>query len=303
MATMQTFYARHTKMLDIDDAFRNRLWEEKLVAIHYPDHQDGSRESPDNESLDPEKYPQRQKQVIRALVELAQEGGYVCAEYYNQTGSVNKCRIGRIEPGTEIEFQKGRWGSKDRTAVLKAVRLKDDQELSPSQYATVLVGRPRQGTLMRWKRVGNRIKNLVEGCVPLPTLANLLPPEQEVLCCEFLRLPEAKTAGLPQLAHLLLPIGRTMRGVDIVGMTDQGDMLFAQVTYLDLDASTKKLETLNAYKGNGVHLVLFCKTSEVKRQDGVTIYPIERVLSSFVATEQGRKWLECVLCPSGGNIP
>jgi hypothetical protein len=44
---------------------------------------------------------------MRALATLADEGGYVCAEYYGQS----ECALGYVKPGSNIELVYGHWGS------------------------------------------------------------------------------------------------------------------------------------------------------------------------------------------------
>jgi hypothetical protein len=66
-----------------------------------------------------------------------------------------------------------------------------------------------------------------------PQLSDLSPSQQEILCSEFLRMPEVESRGLPRLVHLLLPPGKTMRDIDIVGTAADGKRLLAQVTFGD----------------------------------------------------------------------
>jgi hypothetical protein len=48
---MTTYFARHTRDLDIDDATRKVLWDGRLVAVHFPG--DGDE---DASSLNPQDY-------------------------------------------------------------------------------------------------------------------------------------------------------------------------------------------------------------------------------------------------------
>jgi hypothetical protein len=179
---------------------------------------------------------------MNALVELARSGGYVCAQYQGR----ETCLVGMIVPNSSVELLYGHWGSlhgcKDRAAVLKTLRLVRVKEVRPSESVAVLVGRPRQGTLMRWPNAGKAIENLVEGRAGQVQVADLSASQQEILCSELLRLPQARQLGLPNLVHLLLPVGRTMKDIDIYGLADAGDRLFAQVTFHFLEQAQARLK-------------------------------------------------------------
>src|SRR5262245_30140370 len=116
---MLTYFARHTSKLDIDRATRQRLWDERLVAVHFPHGKDGKRDH-DCRSLNPDDYTRAARKAMNALVTLARAGGYVCAQYHGQEASL----VGAVEAGTAIEIVEGRWGTLHgnvgRAAVLKA---------------------------------------------------------------------------------------------------------------------------------------------------------------------------------------
>ncbi len=290
---MNTYYIRHTEGLDIDDATRQRLWDDRRIAIHYPDDKNGKLLRHDNRSLDLADYPSAGRRAMRPLIELAKNGGYVCAEYYQQ----RECILGYVRPASTIELIRGVWGSRNdlegREAILKSLRLEKVKLVSPCNSAVILVGRPQQGTIMRWRRAGKTIENAVEGRWAIPSLALLSPDQQEIMCSEFLRSVNAQQLGLPKLAHLLLPVGRTMRGIDICGINESGIMLFAQVTYLGLERCGAKLETLVEYRDAERNaLVLFCDCADVMDKDGVKIVPLRKVYDVFVTTPTGKVWLE-----------
>lgn len=230
---------------------------------------------------------------MRALSRLAEEGGYVCAEYFQQ----KQCVLGYVKPGSRIQLFHGAWGSKNgldgRKAILKSLRLEKVKLVNPYDSAVILVGRPRHGTVMRWKRAGKIIRNIVEGKRTRPSVDLLSSDQQEIMCSEFLRSAGAARIGLPKLAHLLLPVGRTMRGIDICGINESGSALFAQVTYLDLKHCGTKLNALLQYRDNGQNtLVLFCNCAEPTNKDGVRVVPLRTVYDAFTSTTAGRLWIE-----------
>jgi hypothetical protein len=80
---MDTYFIRHTASMDVDDDTRAHLWRERKIAIHFPWVKSGDA-SNDTSSLNPEDYKPSDKRAIRALLKLAETGGYVCAQHYPQ---------------------------------------------------------------------------------------------------------------------------------------------------------------------------------------------------------------------------
>lgn len=292
---LETYFSRHTKIIAIDDATRNRLWVEKRVAIHYPFDSTGDT-TQDSRSLNPDDYPQPAQKNLRALCNLAQRGGYVCAQYYGH----EECVLGFVEPQSHIEIIEGKWNgqpniegqlsdTKDRVALLKTLPLTKVKLVEPEKHAIILVGRPRQGAFMRWPRAGRVIEELVEGQTNPLRITDLSPDRQEIMCSEFLRMPEAEEFGLPMLKHLVLPVGRTMKDVDIVALAKDGSLIYAQVTLLNSKNASHKLKRLSYYGDN--HLILFCECDEIRVEEGVTVFSMDVVFEVFCASELGQKWL------------
>lgn len=290
---METYFARHTKSLDIDDATRERLWEENLIAVHYPEHVSADPTLPDNASLAEEDYPQRDRSdkarsVIRTLNELAAAGGYVCAEYFPD----DQIKVGIIPVGTPIKLINGQWGSRDRVAVLKTLAMTSVRILRPLETTIILASRPRQGTLQRWHSCGNRIRDIVEGKSATLQFEDLLPYEQEVMCAEFLRLPCAAKSGLPQLSSLLVPIGRSMKDIDIMGVGIDGRAIISQVTWYDDKIAAGKIQALRKYVGtDDATGIVFCNCTEIGEHEGVVLFPLKQVFEEFRRTEVGARWL------------
>lgn len=288
---MNTYYIRHTKKLSIDSNTFDRLWRDRKIAIHFPRDKFGNLGENDNSSINPDDYEGSDASAIATLVELANNGGYICAQYYTK----GQCLIGLVKPGTRIELIKGWWSDeKSRQAILKSLQLKNTKVVKETKLAHVLVGRPRQGTIKRWHLVGERIKYLVEGEKLPPTLESLLPSQQEILCSEYLRLPQS----IHQISHLLLPSGNTMKDIDICGVDTSGQLVYAQVTFLKTSSAKLKLkiDKLKEYSNNGKNkLIMFCDCDEQDINDDVVIFPIREAFRIFTATESGKIWLEKAL--------
>jgi hypothetical protein len=102
----------------------------------------------------------------------------------------------------------------------------------------------------------------------------------------------AASLGLPRLAHLLLPTGRTMRDIDIIGITTDAKRLRAQVTFSPLENCAWKIDRLLSCRGaKDTHLLLFCDCAEPVEQNGVRIFPIQRAYDIFISTPHGKQWL------------
>jgi hypothetical protein len=287
---VETFFIRHTEKLDIDQETRDRLWRERLVAVHYP-HDSKVPGKADSESLDPEDYTGKAKTAIRYINELAKSGGYVCAEYFGHDCVL----VGKVSPGSHVQLLRGKWGSlyglDGREAVLKTVKLSQVIEVQPSTCAPIMVARPQGGTIMHWHKAKRAIERLVEGINEQITLDDLSPHHHEVICSEYLR-QEQLPKGTPHLSKLLLPIGRTMKDLDLLGLSSDGKRICAQVTYKSIEEIGHKLNSLKAYVGSNTHLLMFCSATEVANRDGVQIIPLEWVFDWVIASEWGGRWLE-----------
>lgn len=298
---MLTYFGRHTKGLDVDQATRDMLWNERRIAIHFPENRDGTMGTEDNRSLDPQASYKTVKKPLGALVELARDGGYVCAQHVGHEESL----VGKVSPGATIELISGMWGPgkySGRTAILKSLRLDKVKLIPPFQAAVILVGQPRQGTFSRWPNARDVIQHLVEG-TPIPrTLGSLSPDQQEILCSEFLRSDAAVKIGLPRLAHLLLPVGRTMKDLDIYGLDSSGRLLIAQVTHLSRNDVLGKLQQLLPYlSGADACGVLFCRHDRVERINGVVIVPIQLAFQEVADSTLGAAWLSAALLSDHGS--
>jgi len=292
---MLTFFARHTVKLDIDTPTLELLWERSLIAIHYPEMRNGKCGKHDNESLDPKDYPRRSAGVLSRLLELATSGGYVCAQYVGHS----EYKVGKVLPKTPVKLLRGKWGTVNgrerRPAVLKTVKFSSFVHWAPASHTVLAVSRPQQGTFQHWPSVGDRLAALVDNRKLPVRLETLAPTQQEIMCSEFLRLPIVVQNGLPQLAHLLLPVGRTMKDVDIVGIATDGKPLFAQVTFYNLSQSSEKLGRLRSYGSAGAHLILFCNHDQCQIVNGVAVYSIQKVFDALRKSQYGAVWFRHAL--------
>jgi hypothetical protein len=294
--SMLTFFVRHAGKLDLDDDTLEKMWKERKIGIHYPrDNHNSESQGRDSTSINPNDYDGRAHSAMEALVELARDGGYVCACFRTHK---QQLLIGKVRPNSRIELLYGRYGQmkpefQGRQAVMKVLRLHKVRELLETDHPTILVGQPQQGTIVHWRRVGNLIRSLVKGERPQVGLNLLGTAQQETMCSEFLRTPHS---GLPTLVHLLLPVGRTMKEVDILGLATDGRRVFAQVKYSEFKRGDPSFQNLLSFIKEG-HVVFFCQHSRQEIIDGVAVVPIKDVSGQShrgACTPNRIKSLQCV---------
>ncbi|PKR48664.1 hypothetical protein [Thalassospira povalilytica] len=303
---MDTFFIRHGAKLDISDSTYRLLIEHetKKIAIHYPHDRYTRGTGIDSESLDVSNYEGAAAKSLKALNTLAKKGGYVCATY--KFG--NTCIVGRVEPGSSIELLRGKWRTQaDRQAVLKSVELSNAYVLPPEKMINLLASRPQQGTICRWRAVGDQVMRLVEK-LPVKAEASVLSPTlQEVMVSETLRSDLG--GGLPQIESLLMPVGRTLKDVDIFARTVDGKYLLVQVTNYrnGSDNYSSKVKRLKKYTKKNIDLIVVGSGSKqpfYDQETGVTHVGLQYLFERYLATHQGARWwevLKTMLGESDGN--
>ena len=291
---MRSYFVRHTQALRVRDEDLKVLWNGDCIAVHYPD-SGGVLEEQDSRSTDPENYTSTGKTAMRYLRDLSRYGGYVWTESFVSEDGVSK--IGVVKPSTEIQLHDAHWDLRDRPgefperrdgdpAVLKALKLLRTKLVGRREQVGLRAGRPRQGTIARWN-CGSRLEDLVEGRRPKPEWANLSTAQQEAACAEFLRADHSG-AGLPRLRRLLLPVGRTLQDVDLHGLAEDGQEVFAQVTYYPRGhaEARKKAGTLESYGRDGAHLVLFCRGGGSEEEGGIKFVTVEDEVLNWILEEE-----------------
>jgi len=291
---MKTYFIRHASELDIDKATIHKLHKEGIIAIHYPWAKDNPSKETDSNSLNPDHYNRSGKSALRTLLDISKNGGYICAEYRG----LNPL-IGYVEPNTPIELFEGVWGSKNkregRIAILKSLKLAKYSEIDPVNYVSLSVARPRQGTLVRWPSVKKRIESIVNGKKISRSLEDLTPDQQETMCAEFLRFNNVEGSYFSKLETLLLPVGRTMKDIDIAGISESDKKILAQVTFGKIEDYKHKVDRLKKFKNSqDTELILFCRCDAPKFEDGIVVFPIQQVFKEFAASEQGQRWLNAI---------
>lgn len=237
----------------------------------------------DIRSLDPEKHENDStgRGVMRRLWELAQNGGYVWAESFVDKGNA---KVGRVSAGSRPELTEATWSvsasrpeREGSTAVLKTLKLENPKIIGPNQCVGLRAGSPMGGTLAHWRAAGTRLADLVEGKEPAREWGNLSTAMQEAACAEYLKHHER--TEYPRLRRLLVPVGRTLKDVDIYGIDNANREIFAQVTFSGRQGSAyeDKRDRLAQYGGSGATLVYFCNCDESVQENGIQFVPVSQV--------------------------
>ncbi|GLS89094.1 hypothetical protein GCM10007916_01610 [Psychromonas marina] len=297
MSGFKTFFVRHSSKLDIDSTTLNMLWDDNYIGVHYPSNVHGKLEADDNESTNLNDYSGTGKTALKKLTQICTEGGYVCAVYKNKSGA----KVGFVPKGSTIEVINGKWGKKShregRDAKLKGIKLTNVQVLTATESIVLKSTQPRQGTICHWPKAGIQVQTRVDK-LPIPReVKSLTPDQQEVMCMEYLRTDKASARGLPKLTHTLMPVGRTLKDVDIVGRSGSGNGIYVQVTLTGKKSKIgiKKFNKLKAYATSSDYAIYFSASSELDITNTLISFPIKTVFDDFcIQDAQGKMWFDMV---------
>jgi len=231
-------FIRHKLGATKDDF--ERLWDNDIIAIHFY-----------NNGLDPDNYKDRtaRNSLIR-LIKYAKKGVLVVADY--SMLYPGRFKIGEITEDTMLKLEDFSNGEREyKTVKLEKVKIFDYKD-----YPLLKAVQPR-GTISRWPSVHKYVNSIYYN-KKLPLDVDFLHPSQlEVLCYEYLR-NNIELNGY-KMEFLLLPIGRTLFDVDIVGINNIGKKIYAQVTHKKINTKhfAIKISKLANYKSKNNLLVFF----------------------------------------------
>lgn len=274
----ETVFFRH-KTAGSEEELR-QLWENNQVALHWGQ----------NDSINYEDYEDSTAQnEIRRLSEYGEEGIIVAAYYGNQYDiHSDEMLIGVIPPGTTPEIT-----TFDKTK-FKTLQIDEKTVTSVSfkNYPVLSALRPRGHSLCRWPAAGDQIRTiLAEGQLPAE-VGSLSPSQLEVACNEYLRV--RYNGYFPTL-----PVGRTLRDVDIVGGTGSNRILSQVTQESDTDELESKLDSLREYHAEDTELLFFGNSDmEPDELEYIHYVTVEEVFDTLYSDEeQGRKMLDRMLNP------
>ncbi len=228
-------FIRHTNK-DIAQDTINQLKKKRCIAIHYTD----------SYCTDPQKYKGSAREAMRKLQNWCQSGKSVLADYGNSM-VVGKIRFGskvETEPIADPEYKK-------EIVCFKTVKLYAVKEVNSNSFEFFRSVLPRRGTISDAPKCTKRAFAILRGRRKLESnVTSLSPGQLEVLCSEYLRVHK-------KLDFLLLPIGRTLKDIDIYGLCGK-KKVFAQVTQSNEEKEIKdKIGKLKSHGGKNDFKIFF----------------------------------------------
>lgn len=266
------FFIRHTSVLEISQSDAMDMFKQNIVGIHY-----GSDyiERPE-ELLDPNFYDERSAiRSMRYLTDLAKTGGYIWSDY----SSISKSLIGRVKPNSKVflkEFTptKNHQYFSQNKLFMKCIELNDAQEVEINEHLAMRARRPRQGTFVKWRKSRGNIEKIIQGNLNIESWGDLSPDQQEILVYEYLRKFREDEY---HIEHLLMPIGRTLKDVDIYGVNHFERQVFVQVT--NLPETQYKVEALKQYSG----LLIYAGNVNSRIENGIKFINVHDIFNFFKA--------------------
>ncbi len=259
---MEAVFIRHNFGKDAGFEVLRKLWDENLIAVHFED----------NESVDPQKYRTKAGQVaLTRLKKCCDEGAIVGADFRRIEPS--SILIGEIKRGEGIRPQE------IGGHIYKTVQLHNTKKIHSPLLLTI---QPRLTTITGWPSAEKYLKKMLAGEeIPLE-LEFLHPSQLEVICYEYLVKNKI-------LSALLMPIGRTLRDVDIWGVDSTGKTVLAQVTFKGdgrkIEEKMKRLRNQEDSKGS----ILFFfgpQSQEEFKDENITYISIQRVFDELKLDER-----------------
>jgi len=249
---MKAMFIRHN--MSSTKKILEELRSKRLIAIHFEN----------QASVNPEDYNSAGEKALKKLWEYCESGAIVGADFRSLYPTL--MLVGRIESGSKVEAKK--FGD----YIYKTVQLKNVQEISYKDYPLLSAIQPR-GTIKGWPSAQKYLEAILEKR-EVPWEVNSLHPSQlEIICYEYLIKEK-------HLSALLLPIGRSLPDIDIVGINRQGKNVYAQIThYNNTNKILEKIEKLKYYKSKNSLLFFFGPESQEIKNNDVKYISIEEVFS------------------------
>jgi len=241
------------------------LWRRREIAIHFED----------NFSTNPDDYEKEAaKSALKRLHKYCNMGVVVGA-VYRKIRPVD-ILVGIIPQGSKIT-PINRYGN---DYIYKVVQLQNVKEISLIDYPVLAAIQPRLTTITGWTGASDLLYRIAYNKPIAHDVKYLSPGQLEVICQEYLRMK-----GI--LKVLLLPIGRNLQDIDILGIGDDGYKVYAQVTHSSQRSKVdSKLQMLKHYKGQGAKLIFFGPKSCNIADSEVDYIFIESVLAELQSSQE-----------------
>lgn len=261
----KVYFARHKYKYKTGNV--KPLFNEHRIGIHY---KDSKSTRPEDYSKINGKVNKTAESTMGRYNEIRKKGAIVGAVY---EGNDRKIFVGKVRPGTGNKCISVKGNGK---GIFKTARLANCKIVTFAECPVLWAIMPRQSTLVEWKKGAKILRAIMRGKKMLKREVESLDIGQlEVLCYNYM-------VKNHYISSLLLPIGRTLRDVDIYGMDKRGQLVMAQVTQsrnkAEIDEKEKGLS--EAAKGKSVRLFLFARTHS-REKTAVKFINIENVFNEL----------------------
>jgi hypothetical protein len=251
---MQTAFIRH----NFSEETLKILWKNGWIAVQF---------YPIRSTL-PEDYIGKSREGRNALKRLwkyCNEGALIGATYRGLF--ITDMIIGEIAQGSKM-FIYDIEGYPN-----KIIQLQNTKVIHLDDYPVLLAIQPPHMTTTGWPSANKILNAIYNGEQIIHEVTSLDPAQLEILCSEYLRITN-------QLMFLLLPVGRTMNDIDIYGINEKNERLFAQVTQTGkFDVIEKKIGILKQFERSSSNLFFFGPDKFNISNEIVTYVSIEFVFS------------------------
>lgn len=253
------YFIRHTNALEISTGDFQQLCDDQMIGIHF----NSNFKNNENDLLNPKFYGGSGRTAMNYLYEIAKNGAYIWCDY----SPLNISIIGKVDPSSKVTLRRFRpikdkhWFKHD-TLYLKCLKLTQIKKISNASLLYLKARKPQQGTLVRWHKSYGKIERILNGNNRIESWSDLTPDQQEVLVYEY--LSKTESLGDFRINTLLMPIGRTLKDVDIFGVNKNGAKIFCQVT--NYGKERVKIEALERYKDEKYYLIYAGSSNNIKTE-------------------------------------
>lgn len=257
---MQAVFARHN--FSGTHRILEDLWRDRKIALHYDE----------SWSTDPRDYASPGRQVLTKLWSYCESGAVVGAVFRHIRPA--SMLVGEIATGSAVEALRYCDPVTGESFIYKTVQLQTAREVLYRDYPLLAGIQPRMVAITGWPSAQAYLMAVLESTALPRAVSSLHPSQLEVLCYEYLR-------WRGEVGALLLPIGRNMLDVDIVGVGPIGTVL-AQVTHgTEPKAVRDKLRRLESYGANDGRLFFFGPATVRAALKGVEFVGIEEAFQTL----------------------
>lgn len=278
------FNARHTSKLDIDPNTLAEWYDEGYFLLH---HDDIASHDPDDYE-DSDSYYARGD--MRRLSRAVNQGAIVAASYSMLDSTT--FRVGYINAGAKVEYPELDRGD-GKTGIYKAVSFDDYVDIRYTECPVLFTASARQGSsFANWNNEARRVVRSIalDEAVPREVFS-LTDGQFELLCDIWLQINHEEY-------YLRLPVGKTMKNVDIIATAKDAGEIAAQVTFADDRSTVKnKVQNLEPYGTASTTKYMFAREAYADTVEGTDIdfQSAEAVYDDVDTDEEGRRHLEAML--------